>query len=278
MTCPPSTSLSPICREQVYGGISGGTTVPGPRLRYPKCPMPPVPTPSSTRSSVACLTSLHPVSGGPCRNRVEWWDFSAVVPHSESVSTCQRPEPRRRVPTQATAAFCFSPAACRRRRTRCTRRRLVSPTHGSDQQPLRAQLEEHTPAVVFARQGISCQCLCPVAPPKALAPPLTRCLTMQHRISTARSDVMVGSVVGVTTPVWGMAATCRKRACSILPLSRRHHFRQLKRARAEPWATVSRSEHAVPVTDRLCRSSHKHHDPGAGCSAVGVSGAAHSHF
>ena len=210
MTCPPSTSLSPICREQVYGGISGGTAVPGPRLRYPKCPMPPVPTPSSTRSSVACLTSLHPCFCGPCGKGVECQVFSAVVPNSESVSTCRWtvvnrrrrlvPPPRLQVPMKVpvpicqcatTSGVCSPPPTSSCRCCRRTRRHhdRVSSADERDDQPPRAPLDEHAPAIAFARQW---------QPRRHVAPPLSFCLTAQrYRIGAARSDVTVGGIVCV---------------------------------------------------------------------------------
>ena len=190
--------------EQVCCGSSAVAHIPGPTTATLAAPAAfsavHASTPLRGEDCVESLrfTSLRTCFRGPCGGGVECRSFRANVLHSELVSTRQR-QNRRLVP--ATAAVCGSPATCRRRHTRCIHRTHVLSAAEPDYQSPRAPLEVRMRGVGSAGQDHGPRC--------PVTPRLPTCLTLQHRIKTALSNVMVGGVVSVGKPVRGTVVTQR---------------------------------------------------------------------
>ena len=165
-------------------------------------------TPLRVEDGTEFFTSLHPCLCGPCGHGVECWVFRSNVPRSESPPR-QRLENHRRygwshglsrpVPTSATAAVCSPSLTCQRRHSRHdhTHRHHVSSAL-ANVPGLQVVPADQPQQASFARLGSSWQVRCQVARASPLR--VSRCLmTQRHRTRTARSDVKVGGVGGITT-------------------------------------------------------------------------------
>ena len=196
---------------QVHRG-SGDTVIQGPTTALSALSVL-ISTTLRVEDSVESLPSLHPCVCGPCGNCVTRRYFSAVTPRS--MSSCR--QPRHLWPalvtasaTGVTVAQCPKqclPATCRCQRQRQRHRHYVPLADEPGDHPPRLPLQGRTVAAVGARARLAVvvgrHAPCHVAPLHSL------CLTIQHQIRTAHSNVTrtVGGVVSVAIPVQRNVAT-----------------------------------------------------------------------